>query len=1102
MNTRKALGIFAGVDAGDTFLSDPRAVERFSRAASARQEDILRKQQQPHVSQPHARLAADVANEALRASMLNQTSPLVDKFSAYQTAKKYASQTGADGGLRALAQHLRVQWEGDRDGFFSAADLVRMREHFSKSFGRTAAIDLLSNAIPRAGVGDLPVRRLQQFASQIRHQADYEAICRQAGLDGNRPDQVRARAYLRALVRRAAEGGDEGGANMNPDVIEQQGASLSGIPADDGGGVLSGADLQVGQNHAKAGSLPTEKQVTAAVLDANVVKIAGYSIFVNDADQVELRTPRGTSRQASISHLSFVVRDFLKLAQAANFEPSVNEQQDPYVDISEEEGGDVLGKDSTSDDKATNAITLGGKPKAQHPAQDQAGTSAGDKPLGEDSAGKDPTWGNPSLSGAHASDPHDQSGTSFSDRDLGADHQQDTPGWEDPGPIQTSRKGRLDDSPFLAGGDPADRYRRARQDRPSARLLEGIGDEEGWLSRRVLAQMEGGDVDTGKGDEAQTPAISDVAKEAARSPVRLREDVFQIGDGFQDRQADSRLVYTFAYDQKIGQPRISEMQQYIDTCCGGVRAYRVASVSQVSPGVVRTIVIEAQSEAAPSMFGGGDGGSVGDDGGSDGGAASDLEAKHMAVRIAMGKVTAVDHGNDPEGMGSDYQGTVLNKEGQSAADLQWGLEKDRKDLQKMQDDLARIERGEQVENLTRENAQQVIQALTQTIQNKENLLAKQGSAREAKSPPGWAKTVEKMKDHPEIDNPFALAWSMHDKGDKPGGNKKGGVSDVPGVGLPQQPKEGTQKAVKPVKDVPSFPSQGQPKQGGRTAQTNECMYCGDYVGGNKSGGVCDGCQAQLDRGETPQEPARASPDKCYYCKKPIAVGTGECPDCKAMRDRGEAPRFAGRTAQPWDETPSGQAPFKSPACPSCGSKDYDIGSGADDFRCRDCGSMYKDAARISEGWGEGGEYKREIDAESAQEVWELHRGLGGEAPDFKALQQLQQQRQQQEAQATPPVEPRPDAGGQVRLPEPEPETMNAEQQLPQPQAPQPQQQAPQQARQAQQGGQTTFCEQCSKTFNVPPGQSTADATLCEDCERKKYDEDSERKQDSQSWGQY
>lgn len=34
------------------------------------------------------------------------------------------------------------------------------------------------------------------------------------------------------------------------------------------------------------------------------------------------------------------------------------------------------------------------------------------------------------------------------------------------------------------------------------------------------------------------------------------------------------------------------------------------------------------------------------------------------------------------------------------------------------------------------------------------------------SPPGWSGTVKAMKKHKEIDNPFALAWSMKKKGDK------------------------------------------------------------------------------------------------------------------------------------------------------------------------------------------------------------------------------------------------------------------------------------------------------------------------------------------------
>lgn len=44
--------------------------------------------------------------------------------------------------------------------------------------------------------------------------------------------------------------------------------------------------------------------------------------------------------------------------------------------------------------------------------------------------------------------------------------------------------------------------------------------------------------------------------------------------------------------------------------------------------------------------------------------------------------------------------------------------------------------------------------------------------KEAVAPPGWENTVKKMKKHPgEIDNPWALAWHMKNKGDKPGGKE-------------------------------------------------------------------------------------------------------------------------------------------------------------------------------------------------------------------------------------------------------------------------------------------------------------------------------------------
>ena len=39
--------------------------------------------------------------------------------------------------------------------------------------------------------------------------------------------------------------------------------------------------------------------------------------------------------------------------------------------------------------------------------------------------------------------------------------------------------------------------------------------------------------------------------------------------------------------------------------------------------------------------------------------------------------------------------------------------------------------------------------------------------KEAVSPPEWGKSIEKMKQHKEIDNPFAIGWSMYNKGYTP-----------------------------------------------------------------------------------------------------------------------------------------------------------------------------------------------------------------------------------------------------------------------------------------------------------------------------------------------
>ena len=51
--------------------------------------------------------------------------------------------------------------------------------------------------------------------------------------------------------------------------------------------------------------------------------------------------------------------------------------------------------------------------------------------------------------------------------------------------------------------------------------------------------------------------------------------------------------------------------------------------------------------------------------------------------------------------------------------------------------------------------------------NKYRLLAQQGRVADGVAPPGWEKTIRKMKKSGDIDNPFALAWWLRRQGAKP-----------------------------------------------------------------------------------------------------------------------------------------------------------------------------------------------------------------------------------------------------------------------------------------------------------------------------------------------
>jgi hypothetical protein len=65
----------------------------------------------------------------------------------------------------------------------------------------------------------------------------------------------------------------------------------------------------------------------------------------------------------------------------------------------------------------------------------------------------------------------------------------------------------------------------------------------------------------------------------------------------------------------------------------------------------------------------------------------------------------------------------------------------------------------------------------QALKKTKELTKEEAEAIEEKAPPGFEGTVKAMKKHPEIDNPYALAWSMKNKGAKSHRKADGSVKE-------------------------------------------------------------------------------------------------------------------------------------------------------------------------------------------------------------------------------------------------------------------------------------------------------------------------------------
>jgi ssDNA-binding Zn-finger/Zn-ribbon topoisomerase 1 len=763
MRTNKAYALLLGCPAPAVEIRDEGPRARYTAQAQAYAAHLTQQKHTPRPDFVALARASRVAQTAL--SGVDPTLPLVDHYTAMTMAREAAHQHPADRGCQFLAQQLHRRWEREPMGALRVGQIQAMAEHLGRSFGdRTAALALVRDELPRRGFhADLDVRRLAKLASGVTTQAEFEALCRREGWAGNRPDQVRTRHYVLALLERP----DARTAAADPfevDVNAQQ-PDQEDVPAD-GGKALTAS-------------------LAERVLRGERVHAHGFSVHVDDLARVVLTTPSGHTRMASLGSVEAVVADFVHLGRAAGrqadvFEPSVNQQQPDAVRINVAEGGDVLGQDSETKPSTTNAIDPP-EVNAQVPAQDQPGTSTGVAPgdlvhpkaglrltarlvcadckhevrlrldrapswvaqpalwtrlassvgpgsvdrlerayttacsrleiradraapgpdrtcpscrkaslrlaegtLGKDTEGNEPAVFTPALSGAQPSKPSNQPGTSTPNTDLGRDTEGNEPGVFNPGSIETSREGPtaartaashcatcgaaegaktaemkcaqcgstwnarepVKQAAFhdLRPEDPVERYRAARAQRPSEELLRGIADPLGWTVRHTL------DPAFARQAAAQGPALDG-------NPDRVRADLEQVGTGC-TAEINGQYVYVFGFDPKFGLPHLRQVQAHLDACAEPGAWVAVRSAPDAEPGRLHVLVAERHAAEAviPETT-------------------DPFEEKAASIRWALrgqhasplarvrAERVAQEQGSSPAGMGPDYQGTVLNREG-------------------------------------------------------------------------------------------------------------------------------------------------------------------------------------------------------------------------------------------------------------------------------------------------------------------------------------------------------------------------------------------------------------------------------------------------------
>ena len=149
----------------------------------------------------------------------DQNIPVVGRFDLYAGVRKIAERAGKDSGLTRLATHLERVWQQDPLGTISYGQITALVQRYRDQYPRSRAADAIEAECARVGLHRLPVAKLARIAANIQTQEDYDVAMINNGFASDRPEHIRARAMVRALVSLR-------GADVDPRITQENETDL------------------------------------------------------------------------------------------------------------------------------------------------------------------------------------------------------------------------------------------------------------------------------------------------------------------------------------------------------------------------------------------------------------------------------------------------------------------------------------------------------------------------------------------------------------------------------------------------------------------------------------------------------------------------------------------------------------------------------------------------------------------------------------------------------------------------------------------------------------------------------------------------------------